>query len=161
MQRRFPILALVVFPLILAGCEKNAATPPPPAAPAPVAAAAPKAAGATRTIGFELTGTQAVGALQFDVKYTGEGRFVGDNDAVACDPPKIEGALSTFNHIVADKNLRAAFAAVKGFTGPVRITACKFQGDAKVEDFTVTVRDSSDPDLKEISPPPVIKVVLD
>lgn len=166
MQRRYPLLALAVFPMLLGGCEQKPSPAPAPSAEAPAAApaAAPsapaKAEGPGRTIGFELVEPAPVGALQFDVKYAGEGRFVGDADAVACET-KIEGALSSYNHIVAEKNLRSAFVAVKGFAGPMRISECKFQGAAKAEDFTVTVRDSSSPDLTEIDPPPTIKVVLD
>ena len=161
MHRKFPILALAFLPLLLAACEQKTATTPPPPTPKPAAAApAPVASGPSRTIGFELVGPQSVGALQFDVKYAGEGRFVGDKDAVACET-KIDGALSSFNHIVEEKNLRSAFVAVKGFAGPVRVSECKFQGAAKVEDFTVTVRDSSTPELGEVTPAPVIKVVLD
>jgi hypothetical protein len=154
-------LALAVLPLLLAGCEKKSATTPPPtAAPAAATAAAPKPAGPGRTVGFELVEATPVGALQFDVQYTGEGRFIGDADAVACET-KLEGALSSYNHIVATKMLRAAFVSVKGFTGPVRVSSCQFQGPVKAEDFTVTVRDSSSPELTPVDPPPTIKVVLD
>lgn len=154
----FPILALAVLPF-LTGCEQKPAPPPAPTAAAP--AAAPKAeGGAGRTVGFELVAPTPVGALQYDVKYAGEGRFVGDADAVACET-KIEDALSSYNHIVGDKMLRAAFVSVKGFGGPVRVSQCQFQGPVKVEDFTVTVRDSSSPELTPLDPPPVIKVVVD
>ena len=158
MQLRLPFLALVVLPLLLAGCERKPG--PSPASPAASPAAAPKTGAGLRTIGFELTDPALVGALQFDVKYAGEGRFVGDADAVACET-KAEGALSSYNHIAAEKTLRAAMVAVKGFAGPIRVTECKFQGNVKVEDFKVTLRDSSSPDLTELDPPPTIKVVLD
>jgi hypothetical protein len=157
---RFPILALVVFPLLLAGCEKKAAPPPAAAPAAPAAAAASKPAGPGRNVGFELVSTAPVGALQYDVDYVGEGRFIGDADAVACET-KIEGALSSYNHIVGEKKLRAAFVSVKGFNGPLRISNCQFQGAVKAEDFKITVKDSSSPELTPIDPPPTIKVVLD
>lgn len=162
MHRRYTLLALAVFPILLAGCEQKPSSAPEPPAAAPAAGTA-QPAGADvpgRAIGFELVEPALVGALQFDVEYKGEGRFVGDADAVACET-KIEGALSSYNHIVADRNLRAAFVAVNGFGGPMRVAECKFQGDVKVDDFTVTVRDSSSPDLNPIDPPPTINVVLD
>ena len=161
MSRFFPIAALALFPILVAGCENKPA--PAPAAPAAAAAAAPAAAkadGAVRIVGFELVSPEAVGALQFDVKYAGEGRFVGDADAVACEV-KVEEALSSYNHIVAEKNLRLAFVAVKGFSGPKRIGQCQFQGPAKAEDFTITVRDASSPELEALDPLPTIKAVLD
>ncbi|MFN2425572.1 MAG: hypothetical protein ABR587_03895 [Candidatus Binatia bacterium] len=162
-HRRFPFLALAVLPLLLAGCEQKPAAPPPaaPAAAPDAPAAAPKAAvEGARMVGFELTEPPPVGALQYDVQYAGEGRFVGDADAVACET-KIEGALSSYNHIVDQKMLRAAFVSVKGFGGPIRVSQCQFQGNVKVEDFTITVRDSSSPDLTPLDPAPSIKVVID
>jgi hypothetical protein len=163
MHRTFTI-ALALVPLLLAGCEKKtetAATAPASApAAAPAAPAAPAAAGgAAHTVAFELESTSPVGALQIDVAYTGEGRFVGDADAVACET-KVADALSSYNHIVADKLLRAAFVAVKGFAGPVRFSECKFQGNPKPGDFIVTIKDSSSPDLGELKPPPSVKVVV-
>lgn len=164
MQRKFPILALLVFPLAVLGCENKldtttTTTTAPPAA-TPAAPAAPAATGPTRVVAFELEGAVPVGALQIDVTYAGEGRFVGDADAVACQT-KVDGALSSYNHIVAEKKLRAAFVAVKGFAGPTRFSECQFQGDPKAGNFTVTVRDSSSPELEEITPPPGVKVVID
>lgn len=162
MSRFFPIAALALFPLLVAGCENKPATAPSaPAAPASAPAAAAPASGTPRIVAFEIESTDAVGALQFDVKYAGPGRFVGDADAVACEV-KVDEALSSYNHIVADKNLRLAFVAVKGFAGPgKRIGQCQFQGEAKPGDFTVTVRDASSPDLQPLDPAPVINVVLD
>jgi len=161
MHRKLTIAALVLVPFLMAGCEKKTETataPAPAPAAVPAAPAAPAAAGA-RTVGFELESTSAVGALQIDIKYTGEGHFVGDADAVACET-KVPEALSSYNHISGEKLLRAAFVAVKGFSGPVRFSECKFQGNAKPTDFTVTIKDSSSPDLAELNPPPSIKVVV-
>ncbi|HEY2776065.1 MAG TPA: hypothetical protein VGK20_18635 [Candidatus Binatia bacterium] len=171
-QRRFPLAALVLVPLLVASCEQKTAPTTPAAAPAaapaaPAASAAPaapaaaaKPATAGRTIGIELTSPAPVGALQVDITYTGSGRFIGDADAVACES-KVDGALSTFNHIAADKRLRAAFVKVQGFAGPVRISECKFDGNPKAEDFTVQVMDSSSPELAPLDPPPSVKVVVD
>lgn len=163
MRRTLSVLAVSLLPVLLAGCEQKPSSPPAAAskAAAPAAAApAAKASGSARTIGFELVGAQLVGALQFDVSYKGDGRFVGDADGVACET-KADGALSSYNHIVDQKLLRAAFASVKGFGGPMRVSECKFEGTPKAEDFTVTVRDSSSPELTELTPPPTIKVVVD
>jgi hypothetical protein len=158
MSRLFPIAALALCPLLVVACEnKPASAPSSPAAPS---AAAAKPAGKARTIGFQLVSATPVGALQFDVAYAGEGRFVGDGDAVACEA-KLEDALASYNHLVADKTLRLAFVAVKGFAGPVRIAQCEFQGEAKPEDFKITVRDASNPDLEALDPPPTIQTVLD
>src|SRR6185369_2493288 len=159
MHRNLTIAALALVPLLLTGCEKKTETATAPAPiPAPPATPAPASAGA-RTVAFELESTSAVGALQIDIAYTGDGRFVGDADAVACET-KVPEALSSYNHITGDKLLRAAFVAVKGFTGPVRFSECKFQGNPKPADFTVTIKDSSSPDLGELKPPPSIKVVV-
>jgi hypothetical protein len=159
MQRNLPVLALVAFSLFLAACEQKASAPS--GSPAAGTAAAPAAKPATAgTIGFELVDAKLVGALQIDVEYKGEGRFVGDADAVACET-KLEGALSSYNHIVDEKMLKAAFVAVKGFTGPIRFSECKFQGAAKADDFKITVKDASDPDLGELSPPRAVKAVVD
>ncbi len=164
-QGRFPLAALVLVPVLLAGCEQKPADKPagqpPAAATAPAPAAAPKASGPGKTVGFELVEPNPVGALQFDVAYVGEGRFVGDADAVACETKVGDGALSAYNHIVDSKQVRVALVSVKGFAGPVRVSQCQFQGEAKASDFTVTVKDSSAPDLSQIDPPPTIKVVID
>jgi hypothetical protein len=166
-QGRFPLALLALVPLLLAGCEQkpaqkaDAPAPAPASAPAAAPAAAPKASGPTKTVGFELVEANAVGALQFDVAYVGEGRFVGDADAVACETKVGDGALSAYNHIVDQKQVRVALVSVKGFTGPVRVSQCQFQGEAKAGDFTITVKDSSSPDLAEITPPPTVKVVID
>lgn len=164
------MLAAVLVPLLLAGCEQQPNTTTTTSGDKPAAAAAPaaapaaaepaKATGPGRTVGFELVEPNPVGALQYDVEYTGGGRFVGDADAVACET-KIEGALSSYNHIVDQKTLRAAFVSVKGFQGPMRVSECKFQGEVKAEDFKITVRDSSSPDLEPVDPPPTIKAVVD
>jgi hypothetical protein len=172
-QPRLHFAALAVFSLLVVGCDSGApdtqSTPtsaPPAAVPsgaksaAPAAPAAKAPSGAGRTVAFELVSPQPVGALQVDVAYTGEGRFVGDADAVDCQA-KVEGALSSFNHIVDQHLLRAAFVAVKGFAGPVRFCECKFQGNATAENFTITVKDSSSPELSPLEPPPTVKVVLD
>lgn len=157
---RLFLSSLVVLPLLLSGCEKKTTAAPDAAkAGSPAAATAAAPTGPLMTVGFELQAPATVGALQFDVQYAGEGRFVGDNDAVACET-KIEGALSSYNHIVTDKNLRAAFIAVKGFSGPIVVSECKFEGTAKAEDFTVVVKDASTPDLAEITPTPAVKVLL-
>ena len=165
MHRRTLIAALVLPPMLVAapvlivGCQQKTETAA-PAASAPAVAAAPAgASGSTHTVAFSLDGSAPVGALQIDIAYTGEGRFVGDADAVACET-KVDGALSSYNHIVDQKMLRAAFVAVKGFSGPTTFSECKFQGNAKAGDFTVTVKDSSSPDLAEISPPPSVKVAV-
>lgn len=161
MSRFTPIAAFALFPLLVVGCENKPAPAPSAAAPAAApAAAAAKAPASGRAVAFELVSTTAVGALQFDVKYAGDGRFVGDADAVACEV-KVPEALSSYNHIVGDRTLRLAFVAVKGFSGPVRIGECRFEGPAKAEDFTVTVRDASSPELTPLDPLPTVKVALD
>jgi hypothetical protein len=85
---------------------------------------------------------------------------VGEADAVDCET-MLEGALSSYNHIVADRTLKAAFVAIKGFNGPVRFAQCRFQGGASAGDFQVTVRDAASPDLEVLDPPPAVRLVVD
>ena len=165
MHRRSIVAALALVPLLLTGCEQKTETPPAPASTPAATPAAPKAAApaadasGAKPGGFELVSTTPIGALQIDIQYKGDGKFVGDADAVACET-KVEGALSSYNHIAGEKMLRAAFVAVKGFAGPVRFSECKYQGAPKPEDFTIAVKDSSTPDLAPVEPAPTIKVVV-
>jgi hypothetical protein len=128
---------------------------------APVEQAASAAELPTVVVAIELADELSVGALQFDVSYSGaEGAFVGEAGEVSCEtaPP---GILSSFNHIAADKTLRAAFVAVEGVQGPTRLTSCKYQGNVSASDFTVTVRDASSPELEELDPVPALTVVVE
>ncbi|MBI5506410.1 MAG: hypothetical protein HY899_16575 [Deltaproteobacteria bacterium] len=157
------IVAVVAFAVLSAACDKPQGAPAPAAKPAAPAASAPAAAapaGGARTVAFELTDAITVGALQIEVEYKGSGRLVGDADGVACET-MIEGALSSYNHLSADKTLKAAYVAVKGFTGPARFAQCKYDGTATPADFKVLVKDASTPDLTEVTPAPVIKVVVE
>lgn len=162
MQRISMMLSVLALSLAMAACENKSSTETaaPAAKPADAPAAAPATGGAgAKTVAFELKDAQAVGALQIDVEYTGKGAFVGEKDGVACET-LIEGALSSYNHMVNEKMLKAAFVAVKGFTGPIKISQCKYDGDAKAEDFKVTVRDASSPDLQELTPAPSVGVAI-
>lgn len=154
---RIKIVAIVALVVFSAACEKPKSGEAPAPAKAPAAAA--PAAGA-RTVGFELADPVTLGALQVEIVYKGNGRLVGDRDAVACET-LIEGALSSYNHVVDQKTLKAAYVAVKGFTGPARFARCKYEGSASPADFTVTVKDASTPDLTEVTPAPAIKVVVE
>lgn len=158
------ILAAVALAVLSAACDKpqteKAAAPKPAASGAPAPAAAAPAASTTKTIGFELTDAVTVGALQIEVENKGAGRFVGDADGVACET-LIEGALSSYNHVSAEKTLKAAYVAVKGFTGPARFAQCKYDGTATPADFKVTLKDASTPDLTDVTPTPVVKVVVE
>jgi hypothetical protein len=160
MHRNLKTLAVLALALSIAACEKEAPDTTahgdkPAAAPAAPAAGA----GGTHTVAFELKEDKTVGALQIDVEYKGAGRFVGDADGVACET-LVEGALSSYNHITGDKMLQAAFVAVKGFTGPLKFSQCKFDGTPKADDFKITVKDASSPDLTELTPAPAIAVVV-
>ncbi|HYC53993.1 MAG TPA: hypothetical protein VEL28_03545 [Candidatus Binatia bacterium] len=161
MHRNLKTLSVLALSLALAACENKSSTTATPAAkPADAPAAAPApAAGGAKTIAFELKDAKPVGALQIDVEYKGKGRFVGDADGVACET-LIEGALSSYNHMANEKMLKAAFVAVKGFTGPVKFSQCKYEGETTADDFKITVRDASSPDLQEIDPAPSVGVSL-
>ncbi|HYB98553.1 MAG TPA: hypothetical protein VEC57_05400 [Candidatus Limnocylindrales bacterium] len=162
MHRNLKTLSVLALSLALAACENKSETTTAPAAKpadAPAAAPAPAAGSGARTVAFELKDEKAVGALQIDVEYKGKGRFVGDHDGVACET-LIEGALSSYNHMPNEKMLKAAFVAVKGFTGPVKFSQCKYEGETKADDFKITVRDASSPDLQEIDPAPSVAVTL-
>jgi hypothetical protein len=160
MHPNFKTLSVLVLSLALAACENKSSTETAPAAkPATGAPAAAPAAGGARTVAFELKDATAVGALQIDVEYTGKGRFVGDADGVACET-LIEGGLSSYNHMANEKMLKAAFVAVKGFSGPLKFSQCKYEGDGKAEDFKITVRDASSPELQELNPAPSVGVSI-
>lgn len=153
------IVAVFSLAVLCAACSK----PDQVATPAAKPAAAPEAAApaaTVKTIGFELTDAITIGALQIEVEYKGAGRLVGDADSVACET-MIEGALSSYNHLTNEKTLKAAYVAVKGFTGPARFAQCKYDGAVSAADFSVAIKDVSTPDLTEVSPVPVIKVVVE
>ncbi len=158
------IVAIVGLAVLSAACDKpqGAAAPAakPVAAPAASAPAAAAPAGGGKTVAFELTDAVTIGALQIEVEYKGPGRLVGDADAVACET-LLEGALSSYNHVAGEKMLKAAYVVVKGFAGPARFAQCKYDGAATPADFKVLVKDASTPDLAEVTPAPVIKVVVE
>ncbi len=152
-----PIVALVLGGALLAGLA-GCGKPGSERAAAPATKAAP--VDTKVRVSFELVAEVVVAALQIDVEYAGaSGRFDGEGDAVACQN-KIDGALSSFNHLAESKTLRAAFVALNGFQGPVRFLECDYTGGGEPEDFLVVVRDASAPDLNEVTPPE-IKVVVE
>lgn len=127
----------------------KAATPEPAAAPS------------VFTVAIEVADEIAIGALQVDFDYSAStGGFVGDSDQVECETT-VDGALSSFNNIRGDKLLKAAFVAVNGMAGPLRLAECKWEGEFDPSKMVVEVRDASTPDLADIAPVPELKIVIE
>jgi hypothetical protein len=128
---------------------------------APKAAAPAAAEEKVMTIAIEIADEISIGALQVDFDYsTSEGAFVGDADAVECETV-LDGALSSYNNKTDERVLKAAYVAVNGIAGPVRIAECKWKGPFDPARMVVEVRDASAPDLTDIAPPPQLRIVLE
>lgn len=145
-------VALVSLALALSACSK----PEQASTQTTTAEASTKVS----TVAISLDDKISIGALQLEISYTGSGRFVGDADAVECKTLAKE-ALSSYNNKPDEKILRAAYVAVKGFEGPLRLAECQFKGAVQASDFTIEVRDSAKPDLSAIDPAPSLSVVID
>ncbi len=115
----------------------------------------------TSTVALELAGPVNVAALQVDISYPqAAGRFAGDAGEVECET-LIEGALSSYNHVAASQSLKAAYVAVAGIQGPVRIAECRFLGVPSATALKLKVVDASSKDLKPLSPLPELKIVVE
>ncbi|MFT4569503.1 MAG: hypothetical protein ACI8TX_002618 [Hyphomicrobiaceae bacterium] len=113
------------------------------------------------TLAIELADEIELGALQVDFDYSDSvGGFVGDADAVECETV-VEGALSSYNNQTAERILKAAFVAVDGMSGPIRIAECKWKGVFDPATLGVEVRDASAPDLSNIAPLPELRLVIE
>jgi hypothetical protein len=91
-------------------------------------------------------GAGKLAALQFDVRYTGDGAWLGSAGSVVCSThPRV--ALATYN----DRGgswLSAAMIDLEGFDAVGPITTCRLKSSdaADAGDFSVTVIDASTPD---------------
>lgn len=100
-----------------------------------------------------------LGALQFDVQYTGsKGGFVGTADKVECES-LIERALSAFTNKGGTK-MTGALVSVNGFSTPQDVARCRFRSPQPVSpgSFTITVTDASDTDTMAVTPAPEMLV---
>jgi len=115
---------------------------------------------------FQLDDAVTLGALGFDVDYSGApGDFVGSGGdpgaggTLQCTS-NVAGALASFNDDDAGK-VSAAFIALAGFTGPTNVATCVFQSTGPVPvagDFAVAVTDASDTSLLPVTPTPTVSV---
>jgi len=100
-----------------------------------------------------------LGALQFDVQYTGSnGGFVGTADKVECES-LIERALSAFTN-KGGKTMTGALVSVNGFSTPQDVARCRFRSTQAVSpsSFAITVTDASDTDTMAVTPAPEMLV---
>ena len=116
--------------------------------------------GRSCVIGFDLMDPVSLGALQFDVDYSGAGGdFDGSGTSVACSTP-LTSASASFNDDEATRTVSAGYLSLSGFTGPTPVADCLFTpvgADPLPTDFPVTVIDASAPDLTPINPPPLVE----
>lgn len=99
------------------------------------------------------SGAGLLAALQFDVRFTGEGGWQGSAGGVVCSThPQV--ALATYND-VGRGWLRAAMIDITGFDAVGPISTCRFQSNDTVTagDFSVSVIDASTPDTGGDSTP--------
>ena len=104
-------------------------------------------------IRFDLVTDVELGALQFDVDYAmAPGAFVGEGEAVDCTV-HTPSTFAANNHQSDVELLRSAFLFVAGFDGPGAVMTCGFasMGPVAVEDFAITVTDSSGPDATPVA----------
>ena len=99
-----------------------------------------------------------IGALQFDIDYSGNGGFVGRNDGVECES-LLADVLSAFTSRTAAK-MTGAIVDVKGFSTPRAVAKCNVEssGAPPASSFKVTVTDASDIRTTPINPYPELTV---
>jgi len=111
------------------------------------------------TVTFDLDDAVTIGALQFEVDYSGAaGSFDGAADGVACTS-LVAGALTTFNDIEASSTLVVVQSVLAGFAGPGSVVSCTYSGAPPAPtDFIFTVVDASDTTPEPIIPMPTVSV---
>ncbi|MBI5505134.1 MAG: DUF4215 domain-containing protein [Deltaproteobacteria bacterium] len=99
---------------------------------------------------LRLMTPDALGALQFQVDYTGAGELPGDGNEVHCEG-LVSGASFAFLDMPSSL-LNVAMIALDGFSGPRSIARCEFMPRAYVgpEDFVVTILDASAPSTEPV-----------
>ncbi len=97
-----------------------------------------------------------LGALQFIVSYSGQGRFLGDHKGPDCIA--LTDALFAGN--VSGASLTAGFISLSGMPTPGDYLRCGFRSSDTVGrgDFAVTVKDAADPLLVPVIPVPSVTV---
>jgi hypothetical protein len=101
----------------------------------------------------------AVGALQYEVAYTG-GDFLGSAAGVDCSSSLSPSVIVAFNDIDAQSQLNAGFVALFGFAIPAELHTCVFESATMptVGDFAITVVDASTTAIVPIVPFPTVEV---
>ncbi|MFQ5477396.1 MAG: hypothetical protein ACE5E4_02135 [Candidatus Binatia bacterium] len=147
------VAALAALALSLGACKSG----PPSSSTAPKASSDHKAQTRTYAVTVGVSSDSgSVAALQFDIKYKGEGGFVGDAGDVECESA-FEGSLATFNN-KGDGLVSGAIIDLAGFSTPTEVATCSFRTkeDPSKDSFEVTAVDSSDADSTKIEPAPVM-----
>ena len=98
--------------------------------------------------------TEVLGALQYDVDYSGtpSGGFIGSADGVDCQ--HLVGDFGAHNDREAQSILSSAMISVSGFATPNDVARCGFETNhagLSPADFSVTVVDQSRPDFSQAS----------
>jgi hypothetical protein len=156
------IVAAVSLTTALSGCNgggsgesakvvTNTETPTSGAAPAAKAQAG-AATGSDKysvTVGISSSSGK-VGAVQFNVKTTSSGGFVGQRDKVACS--NVSGAAMLACNNKGEPGLSCAAIDPEGIATPVGLVRCDFlvDGSLAASDFSVEVVDASNPAMEAV-----------
>jgi hypothetical protein len=97
---------------------------------------------------FKMTSGSAVASLQFDVDYNATtGGFAGSGSGVTCTK-QIVSAIFAPNDVDGTKTLTLGLVDLDGFSAPVNLAKCTFNGDAGdppvPADFLIDIVDSTD-----------------
>ncbi len=113
-------------------------------------------------VAFHVTNEVELGALQFEVDYSGAaGDFPGADDLVECETV-LPGATIAFNDDEAGGVLKVAAVHATGFTGPAELAYCSFDPAVLVNpgDFVITITDASDPMGDPPTEEPVVEIMF-
>lgn len=122
-------------------------------------AGAPGDASAKYSVTFSVvTEVNDIGALQFDVDYSGQGGFIGLKDGVECEV-LLDDVLSAFT-ASSGARMTGAIVDVKGFNTPLAVAKCNIESTAAPTpaDFKITTTDASNIQTTPIDPFPELDV---
>lgn len=117
------------------------------------------AGGATSILTFTLDDAVNLGALQFDVGYANAaGNFIAGALGPDCTTNGGVGGFGAYNDNTASSVASVGLISLAGFTGPMDVATCRFDGAPLAGDFTITVTDASDPLTNPVSPLPAVSI---